>query len=84
MGPPQVHSREGRQCGGRKKRARPWEKMGALAVSLQENREVLGEREAAEGAGGGRKGNRCSVAMEELEGRQQTGRGWGGADLVGG
>ena len=32
--------------------------MGALAVSLLENREVLGEREAAEGAGGGRKGNR--------------------------
>lgn len=58
MGPRQVHSREGRQCGGRQKRARPWKKMGAPAVSLQENRELVGEREAAEGMGGDCKGNR--------------------------
>lgn len=32
--------------------------MGTPAMSLQENREVVGEREAAEEAGGGREGNR--------------------------
>lgn len=57
MGTGQVHSREGRQRGGRQKRANPWKRMGTPAVPLQENREVVGEREAGEGAGGGREGN---------------------------
>lgn len=50
MGTRQVHSREGRQCGGRQKRAN-LEKWALQLCPSQENREVMGEREAGERGG---------------------------------
>ena len=43
--------------------------------SSGKERQVRGRVEVVKGTG-------CSVEMEEPEGRQQTGGGWGGADLV--